>query len=126
MGQRITIRAGEVWAEAELNESPCAALICDALPIEATVSTWGQEIYFDIGVACELEPDAREDVAVGELGYWPTGRAFCVFFGATPASGPDGAPRAASAVNIIGRIAGNAGVFASARDGETVTLSLAD
>ncbi len=126
MGQRITIRAGDVSAEAELNDSPCAALICDALPIEATVNTWGQEIYFDTGVACELEPDAREDVAVGELGYWPTGRAFCVFFGATPASGPDGAPRAASAVNIIGRIAGDAGVFASVSDGETVTLSRAD
>jgi len=122
MGQHITIRAGDVSAEAELNDSPCAGRIFDALPIEATVNTWGQEIYFDIGVSCELGPDARDDVAVGELGYWPTGRAFCVFFGATPASGPDGAPRAASAVNIIGRMVGDAGTFASVRDGESVVL----
>ena len=126
MSRRITIRVGDVSAEAELNDSPCAGRISDALPIEATVSTWGQEIYFDIGVSCELEPEAREDVAVGELGYWPTGRAFCVFFGATPASGPDGAPRAASAVNVIGRITGDAGAFTSARDGESVVLETAE
>jgi len=43
---------------------------------------------------------------VGDLGYWPTGRAFCIFFGLTPASVP-GEIRPASAVNLVGRLLGD-------------------
>jgi len=123
MSTTITIEAGAVSARAELNDTPCAARIADALPIEAVVSTWGEEIYFDIGIACELEDDAREDVAVGEIGYWPAGRAFCIFFGPTPASDPGGPPRAASSVNVIGHILGDAAAFKAVRNGEKVILS---
>jgi hypothetical protein len=65
--------------------------------------TWGDEVYFDIPVEMGLEPDARAEVEVGELGYWPTGNAFCIFFGSTPASSGD-TPVAASRVNILGRV----------------------
>ena len=123
MSRTITIQAGGVSARAELNDTPCAGKIHDALPIEAVVSTWGEEIYFDIGVACDLAAGAREDVEVGELGYWPTGRAFCVFFGPTPASDPGGPPRAASSVNVIGRILGDAAAFKAVRNGDKVILS---
>jgi hypothetical protein len=40
---------------------------------------------------------------LGELGFWPPGNAFCIFFGPTPASHGD-EPRAASAVNPFGKI----------------------
>ncbi|HUS46708.1 MAG TPA: cyclophilin-like fold protein [Phycisphaerae bacterium] len=123
MSQRITIRIGDRSAEAELNDCDCAKKIWAALPIEAVANTWGEEVYFDISVRCELSDDAREDVAVGELGYWPTGTAFCIFFGRTPASGPDGRPRAASKVNPIGHLIGDARVFEKVRDGEKIVLS---
>jgi len=42
----------------------------------------------------------------GELGYWPTGKAFCIFFGPTPVSQGDEI-RAASAVNVIGKVKGD-------------------
>jgi hypothetical protein len=119
---RIRIAAGGITITAELNDSPTAQAIWDALPITAKGNRWGEEIYFAIPVSEKLAPDARADVAVGELGYWPPGEAFCIFFGRTPAStGP--APRAASPVNPVGHVVGDATILQKVRDGETITLS---
>ena len=107
---------------AELNGTRTAQMIWDALPIEARGNTWGDEIYFGIPVEADQAPDAREEVSVGELGYWPVGHAFCIFFGPTPASsGPE--PRAASAVNPVGRVLGDASEFRGVVDGSIVRLS---
>ena len=81
--KRIVIRAGEVEARAELNESATAKAIWQALPLEGSANTWGEEIYFRIPVSHTLEPSAKEIVRLGDLGYWPQGEAFCIFFGAT-------------------------------------------
>jgi len=119
---RILVTAGNVMVTAELNDSPTARAIWDALPITAQGNRWGEEIYFAIAVYEELAEDARADVAVGELGYWPPGEAFCIFFGRTPAStGPS--PRAASPVSPIGHVLGDATVFTRVRDGEMITLN---
>ena len=93
----------DLKVEAELNESRTAQLIWEALPMEAKTNLWGEEIYFAIPVKTGLEKGSREVVSVGELGYWPTGHAFCIFFGLTPGSLP-GEIRPASAVNLVGRI----------------------
>ena len=125
MSHRITIAAGSVALGAELNDGPTAQAIWEALPITGRANTWGDEIYFTIPVQAEQEPDARADVGVGELGYWPAGSAFCIFFGPTPASdGPE--PRAASPVNILGRVLGDDTEFRQVRSGEKVALSKAD
>jgi hypothetical protein len=119
---RITISAGDVMMEAELNEGPTARKVWDALPIEARANTWGDEIYFEIPVSAGEELDARADVAVGELGYWPVGSAFCIFFGPTPvSSGVE--PRAYSPVNILGRVLGDATKFRGVRSGAAVRLA---
>ena len=124
MGNRIVITAGSVTAEAELNESATAQAIWEALPISGRASTWGDEIYFRIPVEVEEARDARAEVEVGELGYWPVGSAFCIFFGPTPASSGD-KPRAASPVNIVGRVVGDATVFRQVPSDASVTLSKA-
>ena len=124
MPNRITITAGSVTLDAELNDSPTARAIWDALPITGRANTWGDEIYFEIPVRAEQEPDARADVEVGELGYWPVGRAFCIFFGPTPASSGE-TPRAASPVNILGRVLGDATAFRPVRSGAIVELKAA-
>ncbi len=103
----ITIILGDLTVEADLNESPTAQKVWEALPIESSFSSWGDEIYFSIPVAMELESDAQELVESGDLSYWPSGKAFCIFFGPTPISG-DGEIRPASAVNMIGRITSGA------------------
>ena len=120
MERGIRITAGTVAAEAQLNDSKTARAIWDALPIEAKGSTWGDEIYFDIGVTAAPEA-AREVVDLGDLAYWPPGHAFCIFFGPTPASRGDEC-RAASPVNVVGRIQGDPGVFKKVRAGTRVTI----
>ncbi len=122
--RKIRITAGAVAADAILNESPTATKVWEALPIEARGSTWGDEIYFSIPVDAPQEKGARDLVSVGELGYWPPGTAFCIFYGRTPAS-TDDRPRAASAVNIIGHVVGDATVFRTVSSGARVRLERA-
>jgi hypothetical protein len=120
MQRSIRITAGSVSAQARLNDSKTAGVIWDALPIEAKGQTWGDEIYFDIGLTAPAE-QAREVVDVGDLAYWPPGQAFCIFFGKTPASRGDEC-RAASPVNVVGKIVGDARVFTKVRSGARVTI----
>jgi len=124
MERKIKIKAGSVEAEAILNESPTAKKVWEALPIEARGDTWGDEIYFGIPVKSSLEKDAKELVEVGDLGYWPTGSAFCIFFGPTPMS-RGSEVRPASAVNVIGRVSGDARVFKKVPSGAKVRLEKA-
>ena len=100
--------AGEK-VSAELNNSDTAIAIRDKLPIEADFSTWGDEIYFSIPVKMGSE-NIRDVVELGELGYWPPGNAFCIFYGATPGSTEDEI-RPASPVNPIGKVKGDPKVF---------------
>jgi hypothetical protein len=122
---KITITAGSVAMEAELNDNPTAQQIWDALPIEGAANIWGDEIYFEIPVVAGQEADARAQVEVGELGYWPVGHAFCVFFGPTPVS-TDNRPRAYSPVNILGKVLGDATAFRVVKSGMTVKLERAE
>jgi Cyclophilin-like len=64
MARAIRITAGSVSAEARLNDSKTAGAIWDALPIEAKGQTWGDEIYFDIGLTAGPE-SPREVVDLG-------------------------------------------------------------
>ena len=121
----INIQAGSVEMRAELNDSPTAQKIWESLPIEGRANIWGDEIYFSIPVKAGGEPGARADVEVGELGYWPPGNAFCIFYGPTPVS-TGGKPRAASPVNILGVVEGDATQFRGVRNGEKVVLSRAE
>ena len=120
----ITLTVHNLSLAAELNESPTAQKIWAALPIEGRANTWGDEIYFEIPVVAAQEPTARAEVAVGELGYWPVGRACCIFFGPTPAS-TDARPRAYSPVNLIGRVTGDATQLSVVKDGEPIRLTRA-
>jgi hypothetical protein len=95
----------EITVEAQFYHSPTAEQILAALPLEGSAQVWGQEIYFSIPLQIEMEADAREEVEPGELGYWPAGPAFCIFFGPTPVSRGD-EPRAYSPVNVFGKIEG--------------------
>jgi hypothetical protein len=97
------MRVGEVDLEIELNESEIAREIYSVLPIEASGSYWGGEIYFEIPVKTGCEDGADDVVEPGTVAYWPAGHCLCVFWGPTPAS--HGAEcRAASAVNLVGTV----------------------
>lgn len=119
---KILIEAGPVKAEAVLADTPTARAIYAALPCQAEVMTWGDEIYFEVPVHQGLDRTARDLVSSGDLGYWPTGQAFCIFFGPTPISGP-GEIRPASAVNIIGRVLNTPSDFKKVKEGSPIRLS---
>lgn len=119
---KIKIEVEDLSLEAELNETPTAQKILNILPIEGSANVWGEEIYFDIPLTAELEPDAREDVEVGDLGYWPVGPAFCIFFGPTPVSSGD-TPRAYSPVNVFGKVVGDAKQFKTVASGAKIRIT---
>ncbi len=121
MGEKIRITAGDISVEATLNDSVTAKVIRARLPIEAAAETWGDEIYFSIGVSIEPE-DPQATVEMGDLGYWHPGTALCIFFGPTPMSSGDEI-RPASPVNVFGRIDGDATVLKVVKSGETVTIA---
>ena len=108
----ITISAGNITLEAELNETSTADAVWNTLPYEAQASVWGDELYFRIPEELDLGLENEQDIVeVGDLGYWPVGNAFCVFYGPTPAS-IDERPRPASPVTVFGKILGDAaGLF---------------
>ena len=60
-------------------------------------------------------------VNIGELGYWPDGNAFCIFFGHTPISQGDEI-RPASPVTVFGKVIGDATAFKKIAEGTKITI----
>ena len=84
----------------------------------------GVRRFFSIPV--QAEPDnPREVVEKGDLGYWPSGSAFCIFFGPTPISSGEEI-RPASGVNLVGRLLGEPDRFKEVSSGEKITLEKAE
>ena len=119
--RKITVTAGSVLVAATLNDSSTAEALWNALPLEASANTWGDEIYFRIAVQADEEDGASDVVDMGTLAYWPPGQALCLFFGRTPASRGDEI-RAASTVNVIGSIEGDATVLKQVKSGARVSV----
>lgn len=124
MSRKILISVGKIDMKATLSDGPTSNRLWEILPISAHVNTWGEEIYFEIPLEMPQEPSAREEMAVGEIAYWPPGRAFCIFFGPTPASAGE-TPRAASAVNPLGKLEGDAKRLLEIQNGEKVQIERA-
>jgi hypothetical protein len=118
--KKIRIQVGKIELEGWLNETKTAAKVFEKLPITSTVNTWGDEIYFTIPVDAGLE-NAKKLVELGDIAYWPPGKAMCIFFGKTPVSVGDEI-RPASPVNIIGRVEGDCKVLKKVKDGEEITI----
>jgi hypothetical protein len=120
MGKKIRIIAGGIEAKAELNNTRTAQAIWKILPIKGRVNLWGDEIYFAIPFSLELEA-GQELVSLGDLGYWPDGNAFCIFFGPTPVS-QGGEIRPASPVTVFGKITGDATAFKKIAERTKITI----
>lgn len=123
--KKIKITAGSIELFAEVYETETAQAVWDALPISGRANRWGKEIYFNISVTTSQESEAKADVNVGELAFWPPGNAFCIFWGPTPVS-VDENPRAASPVNVFGKITGDSNLLDSVPDNAHVTITRVD
>jgi uncharacterized protein len=121
MPTRIKIVINNVSLDAELFDTPCATAIASVLPFETRPNVWGDEFYFEIPVKTPLDDTATTSVKVGDIGFWPPGNALAIFFGPTPMSkGSDPVP--ASAVNIVGRITGDAKVLKNAKRARSIRV----
>lgn len=118
---KIKISIGDLHMECELNDSPTSSKLSEILPLKTDFNTWGDEIYFTVPIQSELDGTAVSECEIGDLGYWPTGQAFCIFFGPTPMSRED-KPIPASAVNIIGKVLGDPKKFKGVMDQREVLV----
>ena len=119
---KIKIKSGNIEANAELKNTQTAKKIYQALPLTGMANRWGNEIYFSIPIYLEEEKDSKEIVEIGDIAYWPTGNCFCIFFGKTPAS-KGNEPRAASKVNVFGKVIGDAATLKNIKDGDEIIVS---
>ncbi|NIV33015.1 MAG: hypothetical protein GWN58_27300 [Anaerolineae bacterium] len=119
--RKIRISSGGVTATATLHDNATADAIWAALPITARGNRWGEEIYFEIPVHLSGAEDARDVLEAGELGYWPVGQAFCIFWGPTPAS-LSGEIRAYSPVNVFGQLEGDPRAFDGVPGGAEIQI----
>jgi hypothetical protein len=124
MPTQIRIIAGNLTLLAELFDTACAKRIIESLPIETEPNEWGDEFYFEIPVTVSLDETATTRVKIGDIGYWPPGRAMALFFGPTPMSaGPDPVP--ASAVNLVGKIIDDATLLKKAAGATRIRIERA-
>jgi len=118
---RIRITVGAVALEAETFDTPTAAAVLDALPIESQALTWGEEVYFETPVSVAREADARAVVEPGEIAFWVEGDAIAIGYGRTPISQGDEI-RLAAPTNIWARALGDVRRFKDAQAGDPVRV----
>ncbi|MHA2032102.1 MAG: cyclophilin-like fold protein [Candidatus Kariarchaeaceae archaeon] len=118
----IKTEKGNLRAEIieDLNPRTAGAII-KSLPITGRANVWGDEIYFKIPVTLD-EENSQQEVEIGSMGYWPPGKALCLFFGRTPVSRTD-KPRAYSPVNVFGKITEDPKILKSIQDGDQIEIA---
>jgi uncharacterized protein len=122
---RIRFAFGALTLDADLLDTPTAAAIAAALPVTASVLTWGEEVYFEIPVDIAREKSARAVVTPGEIAYWPDGHCIAIGFGRTPIS-QGNETRLASPCNVFAKAIGDVKTLGQVKAGTRVTVSLSE
>ena len=117
---KIKIKNIELEVELAKKNPVTVEKILETLPIKSSTNRWGDEIYFETDVEIE-EENSQEEVEIGDVAYWPPGKAICIFFGRTPVS-TSNKPKAYSAVNVFGKVAKNLQLLKKIRDDEKVEV----
>ncbi|MEM2191998.1 MAG: cyclophilin-like fold protein [Candidatus Hadarchaeales archaeon] len=118
MKPKIRIITKEFVAEAELlPERPktCEGIL-RALPFEAEVEIWKEEVYFEIPVKIPPE-NPTPNATAGDVAYWPEGPGFCIFFGRSQPLSP---------VNTFARIGEGVEKFRRVRSGDWVRVEASE
>jgi hypothetical protein len=121
---KIRVLAGTLRFEVALDDTPTAQALLEALPFESVAQTWGEEVYFEVPVSANLEPEARQTVEPGTVCFWVEGSALALPWGRTPIS-TDARPKLVSPCNVLGRILGDAQRLAQVKSGDRVKVEAA-
>lgn len=107
------------------DDTPTTSALMASLPFESSANRWGDEVYFEAPFHVLLEKDAREEMEVGDVAFWPDGSALALFFGPTPVS-VDDRPRAYSKCNIVGRVVEDVRKLELVKQGARVRVSASE
>lgn len=118
---KIRIHAGKTRFEVALDDTPTVQALLAALPFESVAQTWGEEVYFEVPVNVDLEPEARQTVEPGTVCFWVEGSALALPWGRTPIS-TDARPKLVSPCNVLGKILGSVQQLAQVKAGERVKV----
>lgn len=119
--KKVKIKTNDIVFDAIIYDTLSGNMIYENLPIKGKALMWGDEIYFHINLHIDIEKDAKQEVEIGDLGYWPEGPAFCIFFGKTPISTSD-KPKAYSPVNVFGKITDNIENLKKVKNGDIIIV----
>ena len=122
---RIRIRWSTGEVAAQLEDTPTARKLQEALPCSSRASTWGEEVYFQVPVQTQLEDDARQVVDPGTVCFWVEGSSLALPFGPTPVSQGDEC-RLISDVNVLGAIEGDPRALDSVQAGDEIQVEQID
>ena|SRR3989338_7838506 len=117
---KAVFKAEQASFDVLFNDSLTAREIFHKLPFSSVISTWGDEIYFNIGFKASAE-GATMEVGIGDVAYWPQGKCLCVFFGPTPASTTQ-EPLPASPVVLVGKTEASPDELRKIQLGEKITV----
>ena len=112
---RIVCEDGQAVAKILDKNPKTANTILKNLPIEGTAIKWGEEYYFYTDIEIDDE-NAQTEMEVGDIAYWPEGKAICIFLGLTPITKDK--PKAISPVNVFAKLDEKIGI----KEGEKVRI----
>jgi len=111
-----------VSVELDDSQSPkTVKAILENLPIEVNINKWGQELYTDRTPIAAQEENAKSEISLLDVAFWPEGNALCLFYGSTPIS-KDSKILPASPVNIVGRITSQQNIIDKVKDTTRVVI----
>jgi hypothetical protein len=111
-----------VSVELDDSQSPkTVKAILKNLPIEVNINKWGQELYTDRTPIAAQEENAKSEISLLDVAFWPEGNALCLFYGSTPIS-KDSKIVPASPVNIVGRITSQQNIIDKVKDTTRVVI----
>jgi len=90
----------------ELDDTMCPNTVksfLQNLPFTLGINLWGEEIYTNESPINVDEENAKAQVELYDVAYWPSGKAICLFYGPTPI-GNKNEIKPYSPVNVIGKI----------------------
>ena len=118
---RIQWPQGEITAT--LENTPTSRALLDALPLESSANTWGDEIYFSVQLSADMEEDAQQVVDPGTVCFWMEGSALAIPFGPTPISEGNEC-RLVTECNVLGKVEGDPKTLSSVISGAAISVEL--
>ncbi|HEC88630.1 MAG TPA: hypothetical protein ENI52_04880, partial [Thermoplasmata archaeon] len=67
--------------------------------------------------------NSQTEMEIGDIAYWPKGKAICIFLGETPIG--EGKPKAISPVNLFAKLEDKIKIKIEIEEGEEIIIGMA-